>query len=212
MVKFREALIHAVNYAFEEYGIRIDDFVAIEMVNDQQIFEYKLSKEVQKRIKSGSTLHFSAEDLFVFRRKTSCFNDYYRTQQPCRASTARGQKPWNTKSSSIRLVSNRKGNHRSLKFYQVFLTSIMINVLWKSQWKDLHGASTYLSHHWLVERNISAYDDEELQMWSHLNVVTQFNDNSYATKSESRDYENFTKSVLEEYELNDIEYPYNVSF
>ena len=62
MVKFREALIHAVNYAFEEYGIRIDDFVAIEMVNDQQIFEYKLSKEVQKRIKSGSTLHFSTED------------------------------------------------------------------------------------------------------------------------------------------------------
>ena len=53
MVKFREALIHAVNYAFEEYGIRIDDFVAIEMVFDQQIFEYKLSKEVQERIKSG---------------------------------------------------------------------------------------------------------------------------------------------------------------
>ena len=110
------------------------------------------------------------------------------------------------------MVSNRKGNHRSLKFYQVFLTSIMINALWKYPRKDLHGASTYLSHQWLDERNISAYDEEELRMWSHLNVVTQFNDDTYATKSESRDFENFTKSVLEEYELNDVEYPYDVSF
>ena len=62
MVKFREALIHAVNYAFEEYGIRIDDFVAIEMVFDQQIFEYKLSKEVQERIKSGKSYFPSQRD------------------------------------------------------------------------------------------------------------------------------------------------------
>jgi len=87
----------------------------------------------------------------------------------------------------------------------------MTDELWKSQWKDLHGASTYLSHHWLDERNISAYDEEDLLMWSHLNVVTQFNDDSFATKLENRDFENFTESVLEEYELNDIEYPYNVS-
>ena len=84
----------------------------------------------------------------------------------------------------------------------------------ETQRKDLHSASTYLSRHWLYDRNISKYDDdfeEEIELVSHLNVITQYQDDRYADEDQSQDYANFTEFVLEEYEKNNVESPLEVS-
>ena len=52
MVKFREQLIHAVNFAFQEYNVVFDEFIEIEksVHDDPAVFDYTLSKKVENII------------------------------------------------------------------------------------------------------------------------------------------------------------------
>lgn len=50
-----------------------------------------------------------------------------------------------------------------------------------------------------------------IEVISHLNVITQYQDDRYADEDQAQDFANFTEFVLEEYEKKDVESPLEVS-